>query len=98
MFSVDFYSDPKKALNDFQPGTYELAIFDIRMPVIDGTELYKRVRSIDKRIKVCFISAYEITVEELSRILPDYVLNCLFKKPVPSKVFVERVVEVISAS
>jgi CheY-like chemotaxis protein len=47
-------------------GNYDLAIFDIRMPGMDGTELYRRIRQLDRRIKICFISAYEMTIEELS--------------------------------
>ena len=97
-FSVDCYNDPLEALNNYRIGYYDLAIFDIRMPGIDGTELYRRIRQLDKRIKICFVSAYEITIEELSRILPDYILNCLFKKPVPSKLLLEKVVEVLSAT
>ena len=68
------------------------------MPGIDGTELYRRIRQLDNSVKICFISAYEITIEELSRILPDYILNCLFKKPVQSRFLLDKVAEVLSAS
>jgi two-component system response regulator ChvI len=97
-FSVDYYSDSLEALSNFRAEVYDLAIFDIRMPRIDGTELYRRIRELDKRIKICFISAYEITIEELSRILPDYILNCLFKKPVRAKVLLEKVSEALAAT
>lgn len=97
-FSVDYYSGSAEAIDNFRVGYYDLAIFDIRMPGIDGTELYKRIRQLDKRVKICFISAYEITIDELSRILPDYILNCLFKKPVHSKFLLDKVAEVLSAS
>jgi CheY-like chemotaxis protein len=97
-FLVDFYSNPLEVLDNFKAGQYDLAIFDIRMPGIDGTELYRRIRQLDKRIKICFISAYEITTEDLSRILPDYILNCLFKKPVPAKFLLEKVAEALSAT
>jgi len=97
-FSVDYYSESIEAIENFKVGYYDLAIFDIRMPGIDGTELYKRIRQLDKSVKICFISAYEITIDELSRILPDYILNCLFKKPVHSKFLLDKVAEVLSAS
>jgi DNA-binding response OmpR family regulator len=97
-FSVDYYSDALAALHSYHAGSYDLAIFDIRMPGIDGTELYRRIRQLDKKIKICFITAYEITVEELSRILPDYILNCLFKKPIHSKILLAKVAEVLSAT
>ena len=97
-FSVDYYSESSEAIDNFKVGYYDLAIFDIRMPRIDGTELNRQIRQLDKRVKICFISAYEITIEELSRILPDYILNCLFRKPVQSKFLLDKVAEVLSAS
>ena len=97
-FCVDYYSDPLEAINNYRAGNYQLAIIDIRMPSIDGPELYRRIRRLDKLIKICFISAYEITIEELSRILPDYILNCLFKKPVAVKLLLSKINEVLSVT
>lgn len=95
---VDFYSDPKEALKDFKKDYYDLAILDIRMPGISGTELYEKIKLIDTEIAVCFISAYEMTIEELRKILPDYIQNCLLSKPIQNEKLVARVLAVLSGS
>ena len=44
---------------------------------MDGIELFKKIREKDKKIKVCFVSAYDVdyhTVKEYS--------TCIIKKPV----------------
>ena len=34
------------------------------MPMMDGFELYKEIRKIDKKVKLCFVTAYDINNEE----------------------------------
>ncbi|SRR6266487_2798950 len=58
-FEVDAYNDPLLALSNFMPNSYGLVLLDIRMSKISGFELYKRMRNIDDRIKVCFMTAFE---------------------------------------
>jgi DNA-binding response OmpR family regulator len=42
LFDVDGYTDPQHALCSFKPGEYDLVILDIRMPKMDGFELYRK--------------------------------------------------------
>jgi two-component system catabolic regulation response regulator CreB/two-component system response regulator ChvI len=39
-FLVRAYSDPLKALSEFKTKYYDLLLIDIRMPKLDGFELY----------------------------------------------------------
>jgi two-component system, OmpR family, response regulator ChvI len=39
---VDVYNDPLIALSNYKPGIYDLLLLDIKMPKIDGFELYKK--------------------------------------------------------
>jgi DNA-binding response OmpR family regulator len=55
-FKPDAFTDPILALRNFTAGAYDLALLDIRMPKITGLGLYKELRKIDKKIKVCFLS------------------------------------------
>jgi DNA-binding response OmpR family regulator len=41
-FEVDAYNDPLSALSNFKQNAYDLVIVDIRMPHINGFELYKK--------------------------------------------------------
>ena len=57
LFEVDGFTDPQQALSSFKPGKYDLVILDIRMPKMDGFELYKKIKLIDKNVDVCFLTA-----------------------------------------
>jgi two-component system, OmpR family, response regulator ChvI len=63
-FEVDTYNDPLLALSNFKPNSYGLALLDIRMPKMNGFELYKKIRGIDKNVEACFITAFEDYREE----------------------------------
>ena len=43
-FKVDLYEDPIRALLNFRPGLYDLAILDIIMPTMNGYTFYKRIK------------------------------------------------------
>ena len=63
-FEVNVYNDAKLALSAFKPDYYDLLIFDIRMPKMDGYELYAKIRKKDNKVKVCFLTASEKYKEE----------------------------------
>ena len=69
-YEVDTYTDPKNALDNFKPNLYGLLLLDIRMPTMNGFELYKKMRNIDNRAKVCFITAFEDYREEFKESFP----------------------------
>ena len=70
-FDVDTYNDPLLALSNFKPDSYGLALLDIRMPKMNGFELYKRIKDIDKNVEVCFITAFEDYCEEFKGAFPE---------------------------
>jgi DNA-binding response OmpR family regulator len=59
-FEVNYIDNPVQALSDFKVGLYDIALIDIRMPQMDGFELYLNMRKIDYKIKACFLTAFEI--------------------------------------
>ena len=56
-FRVDIFTDPEGALESFIPAYYDLAVIDIRMPDMNGFELYSEIKSKDNKIKVLFLTA-----------------------------------------
>ena len=68
-FEVDAYNDSAKALSKFKPDYYDLLLIDIKMPKIDGFELYEKIREIDNKVKVWFITAYETYHKVLKEVL-----------------------------
>src|ERR671910_1457950 len=67
---VDAYTNPTLALSNFKPNSYGLLLLDIRMPVMNGFELFRKMKSIDSRVEVCFITAFEDYREEFKESFP----------------------------
>lgn len=90
-FEVDAFNDPVAARNNFKPGVYDLLLIDIRMPSINGFELYRELVNIDNKAKICFITAFEIYYDEFRRVFPKLKVNCFVKKPVRMEVLSELI-------
>ena len=70
LVQVDGYIDPILALAKFKPSTFDLVILDIRMPVMNGFELFKKMKNIDSMAEACFITAFEDYREEFKESFP----------------------------
>ncbi|MEQ1739611.1 MAG: ATP-binding protein [Methyloglobulus sp.] len=55
---VDSAMDGQQALALIEQHSYDLALVDINMPVMNGLELVKKVRSQHRKLKVAAVSAY----------------------------------------
>ena len=66
-FEVDTFNDPQEALSNYKPGYYDLVILDIKMPKMDGFELYDEIKKKDHKAKVCFLTASELYYEEFRK-------------------------------
>jgi DNA-binding response OmpR family regulator len=79
---VEAFTEPLKALELFKKGSYDLALLDVRMTPINGFELYRRLLKIDNKLRVCFITAFEIYYDEFRRVFPKIKVDCFVRKPV----------------
>lgn len=66
-FTVETFNDSKEALSNFKPDYYDLVILDIKMPKMDGFELYDELKKKDNDVKVCFLTASELYYEEFRK-------------------------------
>jgi two-component system, OmpR family, response regulator ChvI len=64
-FVVTIFNDPLKALSTFRAGLYDLLLLDVRMPRMNGFELYREIEKVDNP-KVCFITAFVVYYESLA--------------------------------
>jgi len=90
---VDKFKDATEALKRFAQADseyYQLVILDIRMPGLNGLQLYFRLKAINKSIKVLFVSALDSS-EELVSILPGVQLGQILKKPVDRDFFISAI-------
>jgi CheY-like chemotaxis protein len=82
-FIVDMYNDPLQSLSNYRTGIYDLLLLDIKMPEMNGFELYKRIKQIDDNSKVCFMTAFEEYYDEFREIFPDLKdKECFIRKPI----------------
>ena len=97
---VEVYNDPLLALSDYKAGMYDLLLFDIRMPGMNGFELYRKIKDIEeeeKKVKngkprVCFITAYEEFRSEFKETFPTVEeVDCFLKKPIPMPDLIKKV-------
>lgn len=102
LFQVDGYTDPIVALSNFRPKTYDLVVLDIKMPVMDGFELYKKIKIIDESVKVCFLTAvndlseYKINYSDVIEEIECGKIDCFMDKPVTSERLLTLISKVIS--
>ena len=72
-FSIDSFNDSMLALNSYKSNFYDLVILDIKMPKMDGFELYNKIKEKDPNVIICFLTASELFYEEFRKI--RYVLG-----------------------
>jgi two-component system response regulator VicR len=56
-YEVFSFNNPLVALQSFEPRYYDLLIIDIKMPEMNGFELYQKLKEKDSHVKVCFLTA-----------------------------------------
>lgn len=64
MYYVDVYENPHEALKNFKAGMYDIVLLDIKMPNMNGFQLYSEMKKIDNQIKALFITAAEMYYQE----------------------------------
>ncbi|HJR47998.1 MAG TPA: response regulator [Nitrososphaeraceae archaeon] len=97
-FIVTTFNDPLEALSKFRPGFYDLLILDIRMPGMDGFQLYRNIRDIDNKVKVCFLTAFDESRRELRTSFPFLEeVKCYLKKPITVRDLVKRLADLANS-
>ena len=94
--SVFSFIDPVKALEHFTENKerYALVISDLRMPGLNGLELFKKVRTSNAKVRTILMSAYNFEEEELfQQYMKEAVINSTIEKPVTMNRLYERVRE-----
>jgi DNA-binding NtrC family response regulator len=57
VFEVDSFNNPAQALSSFSINSYNAVILDVRMREMDGFALYKKIKLLDRKVKVCFLNS-----------------------------------------
>lgn len=81
-FSVDAFNDSADAAERFVPNLYDVVILDIRMPRMNGFQVYRIIKKKDSQVRVMFLTAFEIYQEEFHMMFPDSDVRYFLRKPV----------------
>ena len=83
-YVVDAFNDPILALSTFKQGLNSLVLLDIKMPKMNGFELYKEIRKLDGNVKICFMTAFDLETEKLKEVLhtSDSEKPVVIRKPI----------------
>jgi CheY-like chemotaxis protein len=93
------YTDSPKALQEFKSNYYDLILLDIKMPVLNGFELCKKIREVDKTIHIIFITASEAYYEKFrSQHFPDLGKINYIQKPIGNQELVQIVNTILANS
>ena len=91
-YIVDAFNDPLLALSNYKAGIYDLLLLDIKMPGMNGLELFQRIRHLDDKVKVCFVTGFEEYQIEFKRLFPSLEEgDCFIGKPIELHVLAQKV-------
>jgi len=93
-FVVESYKDPHLALSNFKARSYSLVILDIRMPGLNGFALYREIRRLDKKVKICFLTAGEMYYG-YSDIFTSVPAKYFIRKPIDNEELMKRINEIM---
>ena len=80
------YTNPIKALQQFRPNYYDLVLLDIKMPVLNGFRLCKKIIELDRTVHIVFITASEEYYEKFrSQHFPELGKVTIFKSQLAMK-------------
>jgi DNA-binding response OmpR family regulator len=66
-FKVDTFNDPQEALSNYRPDYYDLVILDIKMPKMDGFQLYDEIKKKDHKAKFVSLLLVNCIMRNLER-------------------------------
>jgi DNA-binding response OmpR family regulator len=91
LFEVDTYNDTVEALSNFKSNAYDLVLLDIKMPLMNGFELYKKIKKLDSKVKVCLMSAFHKNSDAFREKFPTLNTECFIPKPIQINELVKRI-------
>src|SRR5918912_1405738 len=83
-FKVHTFNTAESALEAFEhhpPDYYDLVLTDIYMPNMNGFALYLCLKEKKPSLKIVFMTAFEIPMDEFRAVVPSVEPNDIIKKP-----------------
>ena len=81
-FEVEGFTDPRNALEQFKPDYYDIVVSDVKMPDINGFQFCRKIKELDAKVKIFFLSAFDIYAKEAESMFPTLRAKAFIKKPI----------------
>jgi CheY-like chemotaxis protein/class 3 adenylate cyclase len=99
-YNVDTFTNSQQALKHFaqsDPYHYKLVLLDVRIPNLNGIQLYYRLKAINPKVKIIFVTALDVIEDELAALLPGFSSDSdLIKKPIERENYINRIKTALS--
>ena len=99
-FQIYTFNDPITPLKLYRSNFYDLVILDIKMPKMDGFELYIKIREKDPKVKICFLTAiatfdqeFRKARSEVGRIIAE---ECFIQKPITTEDLIRKLIDIMN--
>ena len=99
-FEVDTFNDPITALKSYRTNFYDLVLLDIKMPEMDGFELYNKIREKEPSVKICFLTAIAMFNKEfrkagfeMGKIISE---ECVIQKPIKTEDLIKKLTSIMN--
>jgi DNA-binding NtrC family response regulator len=96
-FAVEAFTNPQEALQSFKSDaeSYCLVLSDMRMPLLSGIQLSKKVKEVNPNVKVVLMTAFEINDNEFSKVFPSTQVDGFVQKPIGIKDLTDKILGLI---
>jgi DNA-binding response OmpR family regulator len=99
-FQIDTFNDPITPLKFYRRQFYDLIILDIKIPNLDGFELYLKIKEKDPSVKICFLTAIGTFDEEFRKSRPeiDRIIaeECFIQKPITTEDLIKKLIDIMN--
>ncbi|MGB6527656.1 MAG: response regulator [Candidatus Nitrosopolaris sp.] len=95
-FKVDSFTKASEALEKVRTGLYDLVILDVKMQEMDGFSLYEKIKKLDGKVTICFLTAAgDAYYEILKKRYPTINENCVIHKPVDNESLIRQIKSIL---
>ena len=95
-FKVDSFTNASEALENVRTGLYDLVILDVKMPEMDGFILYEKIKKLDDKVTICFLTAADDAYYGISKKKhPSINENCVIHKPVDNESLLRQIKSIL---
>ncbi len=98
-FKAVTYTDPVLAYQNFLHGQYDLVILDIKMPEVDGFNLYQKIKRTDSKVKIISLTASEYYHEQFRKEkgFNNFKQEIFLRKPIQIKDLVRKIEKLLES-